>query len=576
MRLYFTLLFSLASLSFYYSQQTPPCSTVSGCNSGNNFQWAAQEFYVNTDSVISITDTSAILKGYGTTMDANCNYGGFQFKITAIAMITKDCNVACNSNLDAGKVFTQVYDNTTCWAWTNGQSTSIQMNGLRPNTTYYVRFLLHRQFYSNPPNNFNYVTHQVDQYFIGNILKFKTAKGYAELNNNYISVENPVYCVNQNPNEKAATYIAKGSDPAGAIGNYAYNWQMSSDGGVTWLAATGDNNNPTNTKDLNLAFGFFQFNWKRQLRRIVSSGYHSDTSNVVNIRYYASPPNAFVNIVQQSQLSKDVLLVPEVSNYSGSYKVQWLDSINEQPSQPIASLANGSLLLPVTTQTVHNYRAIVNIGHGCPTFVSPVIGISNPDGSGNIYPTIFIGTQNWFISNLRTEKLTNGTAINLVKDNSQWNSTNSSAFSWHNNDKQNSVPYGALYNGYVVLNNSAKVCPAGWRVPTWHEWKTLVTFIGGQDGSSAGNLLKTNSVWLPPNNGSNTVNFDAFPVGKRNGNGSFMGKYNDGYWWFFNSKNKWGYVQLNNSSPTLFDNTSNGANPDAQLLNSGYSIRCIK
>jgi uncharacterized protein (TIGR02145 family) len=39
--------------------------------------------------------------------------------------------------------------------------------------------------------------------------------------------------------------------------------------------------------------------------------------------------------------------------------------------------------------------------------------------------------------------------------------------------------YGKLYNWYAV-NDSRGLAPAGYHVPTYSEWQTLITTAGGQ------------------------------------------------------------------------------------------------
>ena len=51
--------------------------------------------------------------------------------------------------------------------------------------------------------------------------------------------------------------------------------------------------------------------------------------------------------------------------------------------------------------------------------------------------------------------------------------------SYYNNDSaSNAGIYGALYNWWAV-NDSRKLCPAGWHVPADDEWTILIDYLGG-------------------------------------------------------------------------------------------------
>src|SRR5665647_545700 len=85
------------------------------------------------------------------------------------------------------------------------------------------------------------------------------------------------------------------------------------------------------------------------------------------------------------------------------------------------------------------------------------------DKDGNVYKTVTIGTQTWMADNLRTLHYRNGDQISNVTDNYQWANLNSGAYCWYNNDLANRDIYGALYNGYAILD-SRNIAPVGWPV----------------------------------------------------------------------------------------------------------------
>jgi len=81
--------------------------------------------------------------------------------------------------------------------------------------------------------------------------------------------------------------------------------------------------------------------------------------------------------------------------------------------------------------------------------------------------------------------------------------------------------YGYLYNWYAV-NDSRKLCPSGWHVPSDSEWTYLSSYLGGQ--SVAGGKMKSTGTtyWNSQSSGTtNSSGFSALPGGYRDSNGSF-------------------------------------------------------
>jgi len=166
------------------------------------------------------------------------------------------------------------------------------------------------------------------------------------------------------------------------------------------------------------------------------------------------------------------------------------------------------------------------------TTLSVLPGSGTTDIDGNVYNSIIIGSQEWMVSNLKTTKYKDGTAIPLVTDNTEWTKLTNPGYCWYNNDAAaNKSKYGALYNGHAI--DTKKLCPNGWHVPTNTEWATLVNALGG-DTIAGGKLKETGTVhWKTPNSGAtNSIGFGALPGGYRIINdGTFEGITENGYWW---------------------------------------------
>jgi uncharacterized protein (TIGR02145 family) len=180
---------------------------------------------------------------------------------------------------------------------------------------------------------------------------------------------------------------------------------------------------------------------------------------------------------------------------------------------------------------------------GVPCVVAPsfTCGTSTvSDIDGNSYNTVLIGTQCWTASNLKVTKYNDGTTI-PDSTNSTWGTAMIGARTGYD---VSVVPlsdyvgaFGYLYNWYAV-NDSRKLCPDGWHVPTDGEWTSLIqftvptetvsaTFIGIQS-PNAGGKLKSKSTndragngfgWDPgnpqPSPGTDDFGFSALPSGYR-------------------------------------------------------------
>jgi uncharacterized protein (TIGR02145 family)/uncharacterized repeat protein (TIGR02543 family) len=158
------------------------------------------------------------------------------------------------------------------------------------------------------------------------------------------------------------------------------------------------------------------------------------------------------------------------------------------------------------------------------------------DYDGNVYTTIQIGNQVWTVENLRTTKYNDGSAIPGPSfTQTQWADLTTPAYCWYNDSSEAAYrqKWGALYNWYVVdPNNSKKIAPAGWHVPSDADWITLSNYLGG--GSVAGGKMKEAGLanWKSPNEGAtNSSGFLGLPGGYRNKDYNFNNKGIYGYWW---------------------------------------------
>jgi uncharacterized protein (TIGR02145 family) len=191
------------------------------------------------------------------------------------------------------------------------------------------------------------------------------------------------------------------------------------------------------------------------------------------------------------------------------------------------------------------------------------------DADGNIYHTVTIKNQTWMVENLKVTQYNDGSGpIQNVTDNT-WGGLTTPAYCWYNNDIANKATYGALYNWYAASN--AKLCPAGWKVPSDEDWTILITNLG--DSTSAGGKLKEAGTthWIAPNTGANNSSgFMALPGGSHYTNGSFY--LNGKYGWYWSSTESsstaaWHEYMIYNTATITRTSGSKSL---------GFSIRCIK
>jgi uncharacterized protein (TIGR02145 family) len=190
------------------------------------------------------------------------------------------------------------------------------------------------------------------------------------------------------------------------------------------------------------------------------------------------------------------------------------------------------------------------------------------DIDGKVYNTVTIGIQVWLKENLQTTRLNDGTVIPEITSQSDWNGVGAPAYCYHSNNIANKEIYGALYNWYAV--NTGKLCPTGWHVPSYVEWESLVTYLGGQD-IAGGKLKETGTEhWLSPNGGAtNESGFTALGGGERVING-FVTLSSSGSWFTatpadMDLARMWGLSYQHDNAATANINKF-----------AGLSIRCVK
>jgi uncharacterized protein (TIGR02145 family) len=196
---------------------------------------------------------------------------------------------------------------------------------------------------------------------------------------------------------------------------------------------------------------------------------------------------------------------------------------------------------------------------------------------GYNYTTVQIGSQCWFKEDLRNDNYNDGSAITGNLDDASWVGTSSgaqavygegsSAVTRGNGDEvANLATYGRIYNWYAV--STGLLCPSGWHVPTYAEWDTLASTLGGS--SVAGTKLKVSPSNTPAWDGDNASGFSALPAGWRDLTGYFDGQNYDGSWWSSYSpdnSNGW-YYYLISADAAVYRYSGS--------TRYGFSVRCLQ
>ena len=189
------------------------------------------------------------------------------------------------------------------------------------------------------------------------------------------------------------------------------------------------------------------------------------------------------------------------------------------------------------------------------------------DIDGNIYHTVWIGSQLWMVENLRVTRYRNGDTIANISDNKTWATLSTGAYCTYEDEAENAEVYGLLYNWHAV-NDSRKITPAGWRIPSDEDWRILIETLGGS--SVAGGKIKDDKGWFDNGNGSNSSKFSALPAGVRGSNGLFSEiGYGTSFWSSseISTDAAWGRW-VNYVSPGI-------GRDDANRLD-GFSVRCLR
>ena len=188
---------------------------------------------------------------------------------------------------------------------------------------------------------------------------------------------------------------------------------------------------------------------------------------------------------------------------------------------------------------------------------------------GHTYGLVEIGNQCWFKENLRTTQWRNGEDLQVIEDGNGWSSTNDASTCVFPGQPviDGLSRAGNLYNWYATIDERG-LCPAGFIVPSYNDWETLIVTYGGLENASV--ALKASDSDYPSWNGTNESGLSVINGGWRRSNGSFVQYESVGVFWTTTT------VQVGQAVPIEVYGVSPSIVTSDNAFNDGFSVRCIK
>ncbi len=220
------------------------------------------------------------------------------------------------------------------------------------------------------------------------------------------------------------------------------------------------------------------------------------------------------------------------------------------------------------------------------------------DIEGNIYPTVKVGDQEWFASNLRVTRFSDGTSLSGELTWEEWRNFTIPGYRLYPHEQVNGIEsdeemkaaYGLLYNWYAAGNDRG-LCPkaGGWRVATYEDWNNLNAFvIDNYNDKVAGRLKSCRQMNSPSGGdcdadrhprwdhhdihfGTDDVGFGALPAGLYDWTGVYIALGSYSSWWCADRNPQSGlkrYISIRHDlDDVLFSEN---------YLSFGFSVRCVR
>ncbi|MCL1966579.1 MAG: hypothetical protein FWF67_01710 [Fibromonadales bacterium] len=280
----------------------------------------------------------------------------------------------------------------------------------------------------------------------------------------------------------------------------------------------------------------------------LSSSVHYSSSNFEQSSSSIEPSSSAVATSSSSVVRSSSSIVPSSSSIAQSSSSAILSSSSTMLSSS-SVVTSSSSAMPSSSSVIVSSSSSVVAGVGlCANFVNGTprehYGMEKEqfcdERDGTKYVYVKIGDQTWMAENLNYDVPNDTTDV------------------CYSDKPANCKTYGRLYNwstamniatscntstvascGATVLPNHQGICPLGWHLSSYDEWKTLIKSVGGQAGK-----LKAKEGWKicgPSGSSSScedTYGFAALPGGLGNSKGSNFDRVGIvGNWWNSNEKN---------------------------------------
>ncbi|MFN3783062.1 MAG: FISUMP domain-containing protein [Spirosomataceae bacterium] len=396
----------------------------------------------------------------------------------------------------------------------------------------------------------------------------------------------PDYCREQVPT--SVSTVIEANQVSATVGGFNATWSLENSAGLTIISNFGSNFsfNPAT---------LLKGNYVIKVTGQNSCGFKFDLSQVYVKANQLVVNNDIANVTAGSSVNIPVLANDLLNGAALQRSSISSPSIVLQPTKGTVLInPDGTLVYQANSNAsgtdVFRYQVCLS-GEPATCGVGEVGMTISPDLNsvfdidGNKYNTVTIGSQVWLKENLKTTKYSNGDLIpnpNLTES-SVWSNLTTGAWCYIDNNSANNLLYGKLYNFYVI-EDSRKVCPAGWRVPTEEDWQTLERNLGmsesqikevGWRGTNEGSKLAGNaSLWqngeLKSAVGFGNSGFDAIPSGFR---------YISGVYGFLRSATfLWSSTATDNENAWVRNivNDNSGVLRYPDFKRTGRSIRCVK
>ena len=176
------------------------------------------------------------------------------------------------------------------------------------------------------------------------------------------------------------------------------------------------------------------------------------------------------------------------------------DISNQHTNDGTGTGVFSSAISGLSTDSVYYVRAYATNSYGTaygePMVFRPILptGDAQPcagaetvtDYDGNVYVTVKIGNQCWMRENLKTTHFSDGTPVPVSQQATSW----TVAYSYYPHAQSSTAnTYGLLYNWSAAMNGASSsgtnpsgvqgVCPSGWHLPSYNEWRQLASYISG-------------------------------------------------------------------------------------------------